>query len=227
MKIRIKFTKTGVLKFVGHLDLLRMFQKAFRRASIPIAYSQGFNPHQQISIGAPLPIGVTSEGEYMDIQLSGPITPADAMDALNQTLPEEIRITNWIELDDQAKSSMAILQGGAYKIKCYKWNLTFEETLEKLEAFMEKDEIIITKISKKKEKEMDIREGILKLEYLPDEDTFYMLLATGSQFNVKPEFVLEAFSKFVGSEYDPYNFNFHRVELYTYSNDELIPLDQI
>ena len=67
MKIRIKFRKYGIMKFIGHLDIMRYFQKAMRRAEVEISYSQGFSPHQIMSFASPLGIGLTSEGEYMDI----------------------------------------------------------------------------------------------------------------------------------------------------------------
>ena len=68
MKLRIKFSKHGVLKFIGHLDVMRYFQKAIRRAGIDICYSSGFSPHQVMSFAAPLGVGLESNGEYMDIE---------------------------------------------------------------------------------------------------------------------------------------------------------------
>ena len=69
MKVRIEFSKTGSMKFIGHLDVMRYFQKAIRRSGIDVSYSQGFNPHQLISFAAPLGVGLTSDGEYMDMQV--------------------------------------------------------------------------------------------------------------------------------------------------------------
>ena len=69
MKIRIKFAKTGVMKFVGHLDVMRYFQKAIRRAELPIAYSEGFSPHMLLSFASPLGVGISSTGEYFDMVL--------------------------------------------------------------------------------------------------------------------------------------------------------------
>ena len=66
-RIRISFSRGEKVKYISHLDLMRLWERALRRASIPIAYSQGFSPHPKISIAAPLPIGVTSDGEFMDI----------------------------------------------------------------------------------------------------------------------------------------------------------------
>jgi len=70
MKLRIKFSKQGPVKFVGHLDVMRYFQKAMRRAGIDIKYSEGFSPHQIMSFAAPLGVGLTSNGEYMDIEVN-------------------------------------------------------------------------------------------------------------------------------------------------------------
>ena len=69
MKVRIKFSKNGPVKFIGHLDVMRYFQKAIRRAEVDIAYSKGFSPHQIMSFAAPLGVGQTSESEYFDIEL--------------------------------------------------------------------------------------------------------------------------------------------------------------
>ena len=66
---RIRYSKTGILKFIGHLDMLRTFQRAFRRASVPLEYSKGFNPHPLVSFAYPLGLGMTSEDEYADITL--------------------------------------------------------------------------------------------------------------------------------------------------------------
>jgi len=70
IKIRIKFRKYGVMRFIGHLDIMRYFQKAMRRAEIDICYSEGFSPHQIMSFAAPLGVGITSDGEYLDIEVN-------------------------------------------------------------------------------------------------------------------------------------------------------------
>ena len=68
MKVRMRFTKTGSLKFIGHLDCMRFFQKALRRAKMDVAYSKGYSPHQLMSFASPLGVGVTSDGEYIDVE---------------------------------------------------------------------------------------------------------------------------------------------------------------
>ena len=69
MKVRIKFAKSGAMRFIGHLDVMRFFQKAIRRAGIDVAYSEGFSPHQIMSFAAPLGVGLSSNGEYLDLEV--------------------------------------------------------------------------------------------------------------------------------------------------------------
>ena len=79
LKARIKFRKYGCMKFIGHLDVLRFFQKAIRRADIDICYSEGYSPHMIMSFASPLGLGLESDGEYMDIRINGSISSKEAV----------------------------------------------------------------------------------------------------------------------------------------------------
>ena len=101
MKIRIKFAKYGTMKYIGHLDMMRFFQKAIRRAGIDVKYSEGFSPHQIMSFAAPLGVGIESTGEYMDIEVLS-MTSAEAMkQALNQVMVEGVEILSVSVLPDK------------------------------------------------------------------------------------------------------------------------------
>ena len=91
MKVRIKFRKYGVLKFIGHLDVMRFFQKMMRRAEIPIAFTGGYSPHMIMSFASPLGIGLTSDGEYVDIELTELIDSETAVRRMNAVTAEGIR----------------------------------------------------------------------------------------------------------------------------------------
>ena len=86
-RIRITFARSDDMKFITHLDMMRFWERALRRANIPIAYSEGFSPHAQISLAAPLAVGVTSEAELMDVYLAKPMTPRDLLRDLTKELP--------------------------------------------------------------------------------------------------------------------------------------------
>lgn len=92
LKLRIKYTKLGSLRFIGHLDIMRFFQKAIRRAKLDVSYSKGFSPHQMISFAAPMPLGMTSEGEYFDGEFESVTTTEDMMARLNAMMPPEIQV---------------------------------------------------------------------------------------------------------------------------------------
>ena len=90
MKIRIKFRKYGEMKFIGHLDMMRYFQKAMRRAGIDIRYSEGFSPHMIMSFASPLGVGLTSDGEYLDIEVGEPLSSREAAARLNEVMADGV-----------------------------------------------------------------------------------------------------------------------------------------
>ena len=94
MKIEAAFSKTGDMRFISHLDLMRLFQRALRRANLPVAMTQGFSPHLKISIKRALKLGVESTDETLTVQSSGSIDGAIFTELLNSNLPEGIRIIN-------------------------------------------------------------------------------------------------------------------------------------
>ena len=103
MKIRIKFRKQGAVKFVGHLDIMRYFQKVMRRADVDIRYSEGFSPHQIMSFAAPLGVGLTSNGEYVDIEVNSTESSQEMVSRINAANVEGITVTSYRKLPDSAK----------------------------------------------------------------------------------------------------------------------------
>ena len=91
-RIKIKYRKGEAVKYISHRDLMRAFQRAARRAGLPVIYSQGFNPHMKISWGNALKVGAVSEAEYAEIQVEGWVKPADLMQQLNAQLPQGLEI---------------------------------------------------------------------------------------------------------------------------------------
>ena len=98
MMIRFKFTRGPELKYISHLDLLRVFERSVKRSRIPVAYSQGFNPRQKIVFGLPMSIGLTSDCEYADIELAEDIIPDDFIKAMNEGLPKGVRVVEAVHM---------------------------------------------------------------------------------------------------------------------------------
>lgn len=228
MKVRIKFIKHGPVKFIGHLDIMRYFQKAIRRAEIDIKYSEGFSPHQVMSFAAPLGVGLTSNGEYMDIEVNSMTDAKTMMDQLNAVMVEGISVTDCHVLDERAKNAMSLVAAADY-------TLTFREGKEPadlegffqgLSEFMKQSEILITKKTKKGEKEVDIKAGIYELSV--DGERIFMKVSSGSADNLKPELVMEAYYQFLGLTLPEFAFHIQREEVYGNTGDDenpnLVPL---
>lgn len=224
LKLRIKYQKTGVLRFIGHLDVMRFYQKAIRRAKLDVAYSQGFSPHQIISFAAPMPLGMTSEGEYFDGEFNSVTSTEDMMQRLNATMPEGMGVLDIVLLPDDAKNSMSIVSASDYYI--YKNAEATEDIAlklkERLNEFASLDKIMILKKTKSKEEMSDIKPLIYDIK--PYKDGIYMLLASGSKDNLKPELVIEAMCSQFDIAYNRYDFMIHRLETYMGEIDDLKPL---
>lgn len=118
MKIRIKFAKTGVMKFVGHLDVMRYFQKAIRRAELPIAYSEGFSPHMLLSFASPLGVGISSTGEYFDMVLAEDMKTDEIVKRLNATMVEGMEVLSARHVPDgKASKAMSLVAGADYLVQ--------------------------------------------------------------------------------------------------------------
>lgn len=222
MKIRIKFRKTGIMKFIGHLDVMRYFQKAIRRADVEICYSGGFSPHQIMSFAAPLGVGITSNGEYVDIEVHSTGTTAEMLERLNAVMAEGFEIAEYKLLPDTAANAMSSVAAADY-------TLTFrpgyepeeesaEEWFKKLTAFFDQPQVMVLKKTKKGEKEMDLKPLIYDLGVIAGNDAaqaqFFMKISTGSASNIKPELLLDAYYEALGKERSPFAFMVQREEVY-------------
>ncbi len=227
MNIRIKFGKYGVMKFIGHLDMMRYFQKAIRRAGIDIAYSGGYSPHQIMSFAAPLGVGITSSGEYFDISVNSTRSSRASIDALNSAMAEGVTILEYKKLPDTAKTSMSLVAAADYHVSMKPEYGTFFSSQEELqrkveEFFIGQPQILITKQAKKSQMELDLKQFIYGMEAVGLEHGAYALflrLCTGSSNNIKPELALETFCQFCGLTYQPFQFQTHRLEVYAKSDE--------
>ena len=211
MKARIKFSKKGNVKFVGHLDLMRFFQKAIKRADLDIAYSEGFSPHQIMSFASPLGVGVTSDGEYADIELNSALDSKTMVEKLNAQMVDGLEIKSIKKLSDKEKNAMSVVTAADYLVNIKNEKFTIED-LNKLKDFVSQDNIFIIKKSKKKEVETDIKSMIYEAEL--KDNKIFLKLKTGSVSNLKPELFMKAFSRFLNKEFDGFSIEINRIELY-------------
>ena len=223
MKVRIKFSKEGPMKFIGHLDVMRYFQKAIRRAGIDIAYSAGFSPHQIMSFAAPLSVGFESQGEYFDIEMNSFTHEKDVKNRLNAVMAEGIEVLEVYVLPDQEGNAMASVAAASYLVSFRESVILPADWKKQLISFYEQEHIPVVKKTKKGEKEMDLKEGIFHLEI--QDDSVYLLVDAGSGSNVKPGFVLETFFNSIGISLPDFGLMVRRLETYKRNNSgALVPL---
>lgn len=223
LKLRIKFKKFGHLKFIGHLDTMRYFQKLIRRSEIDIKYSEGFSPHQIMSFAFPLGVGMLSVAEYVDIECNSITSTADVKEALNKHSVEGFEIVNVIVLPDNAKNAMASVGFADYSIEFrdgFKPNFDLADAINKF--YNEQSTIIVTKETKKSTKEVDLKEGIKALS--TSDGKIFMKLTASSGNNIKPELVIKSLYDFMGEDYDELYYEITRLELY---DENLVPLDYL
>lgn len=230
MKIRAKFTKVEDLKYISHLDLMRLFQRSFRRANIPVKYSEGFNPHPQFSLATALALGVSSDGEYMDVELDSQMEPEEFVKNMNEVLPNGIKILKAVTSDDK-NSIVSLIRWSAYIIGFTpKEAMTSEQIRDGISDFLNKEELILTKEKKKGKnttvKQHNVRNRIKELFLLSNENDTIILkttLMTGSQGNIKPEEVVELLKEYTNIKLEEGSLRIHRLELFI-ERDEVISL---
>ena len=220
MKIRIKFRKWGSMKFIGHLDMMRYFQKVMRRADVDIRYSEGFSPHQIMSFAAPLGVGITSDGEYLDIEVHSTKSSSEMINDLNATMVDGVDIVGYVALPDNAKPAMSIVAAADYMLSYkegYDTPFTVAEWIEKVnELFTSKDTFTIIKKTKKSEREVDLKPLVYAFNVIEDDGkpAFYINVSTGSVDNIKPELLLSSIYEKLGLEYNESAIAIHRKDVY-------------
>jgi len=226
LKVRLKFTKLGDVRFISHLDLLRTFERALRRAEIPVAFTQGFNPHPQITFAHPLSLGMTSEGEYVDLILGRDFSLKNLKERLNHVFPQGIKVIDVVKVTDD-RSVMSLVDAAMYEL-CISVDegLKEDEVKEKLRKVLAKEKIVVLKKSKSKEELTDIRPFIYDISFKKLEgNTLYLttLLATGSRKNINPEVLLQYLrNDFIS--FDPDFVKIHRIEIFSEKNGCFVPL---
>ena len=225
MRTRLKFTKQGYIKFVGHLDTIRMFQRAIRVARLPISYSQGFNPHAKVFFALPLSVGVGSCGEYMDMITDTEINVEEAVTTLNTILPEGIKVIEASVIKEGTPSLMSLVAAADYRITFEKNQLTPEQ-VEGAKQILDAPELVVLKKGKKKTKEVDIKPLIYQVHIQEEEEiVFEVRIAAGSMENLNVDLLLQSLLQV---DLEGMAYRVERQELYARTEEgDLKPLSEI
>ena len=231
MKLRVKFRKFGAVRYIGHLDVMRFFQKAIRRAGIDVRYTEGFSPHQVMTFAAPLGVGLESNGEYMDIEVLSMESTAWVKDALNHASVPGIEVIDVKLLPDSAGNAMASVYSAEYTVRFREERRPDVDFEQVLDAFLRREEILITKVTKKGTREVNLKPGIYMIDWNSQKEEFHMILDASSAGNIKPIQVLEAMIAPYGRQLAENALQITREEVYTNIGTEdrpiAVPLGEI
>jgi len=166
MRIQITFSKQGALRYISHLDLHRLWERATRRAELPLAYSQGFHPQPKMNIAAALPLGFSSRCEVLDMRLEQDISLDGLAEKLNATMPTGIRVLQIKQADERAPALQTQVISAEYNVRLTE-TIDVSELKRKVDSVMESESIIRIR----REKEYDLRPLIEELMILESNDT--------------------------------------------------------
>lgn len=226
VQIRIKYAKTNAGRFLSHLDLMRAWERSIRRSGLPLAFSQGFNPHPKISFGSALSVGVTSNGEYMDMELTEAVELTQLKERLTQNLPPALMLLDAQEITQKTEALMAVIDRARYQLSAQLTETISETHLAQLLSdFWTQDVINVLRFKKnsRNKREVNIRPSIFALTAKMDGDCLQleMLVQTGSTGNVRPDEVVLGLMS-VGLPIVNEIMTIHREGLYVAKDNDLV-----
>lgn len=217
MKILCKFTKLGYLKFISHLDLVDLFQRTLFQNKVDVKFSEGFNPHPRMSIAYPLPLGIESNSEYMEIYLNSRIDLKDFLIKMNERLPAGIKIVEAMYDDDESISNKVKSVVYAFKLLNTFFdknkNVDIAKELDKINSM---DIVEIERKRKKGKRRIFVKENAkeyLKRLELKD-DAIYAYIKMCENGSLKPALIFDILNNYTNINMDELDIDLERIGLY-------------
>jgi len=199
-KYILEFKKKGLIKYTSHLDMLRLFKRAFKTAGIPIEYSQGFNPHPKMGFAQPLSLGFTSEAEYLEFNTTDSLRKEIVLGNLRERMPSGIILSSIIESEDKRTLASRVVSAKYRAVLPLNYIQRADDIKEKLREFLAQNQIIAQKREKKTKKyvDKDIKNQIRGIEVEDFDGRLALLLDVdaGSASNINPEIVVQSLATF-------------------------------
>ena len=192
-RLRMRFAKGEPLKYISHLDLARTWERVFRRAGLPLAYSQGFNPRPRFQIAAALPVGVTGRAEYLDLWLAGSMAPGDMLSRLRPTLPPGLEVLDIGEVELRAPALQSQMRAAIYRA-VVKSQEPVEAVRTRVQALLEQPTLMRQRHHKGKLRTYDLRPLVQSVTVEPGQAGTHVLtmrLQASPEGAGRPDAVLE------------------------------------
>jgi radical SAM-linked protein len=188
-RLRIRFSRQEEIKFISHLDLMRCWERAMRRAAVPLAYSEGFSPHPRISLAAPLALGVTSEAELMDVNVTRWVSPHWFSDGVSRQLPDGLKVVTVFPVSATLPSLQSAVRLAEYRVEVeHRMSRTDAETA--IERLLSLDELPWSHMRDTGERKYDLRslvEDVWVIDWLAASGVLGMTLTCDSRGSGRPE----------------------------------------
>ncbi len=177
---------------MSHLDLMHTWERVIRRSQLPLGFSQGFNPHPKMNFASACAVGTTSDGEYMDIELTRDMPLEEVKEALDRAMPPAFEVTQMKVVEGKVPSLMSIMERASYRLRLeFVDDVTQEQLDTAIEEFFKREEITVFRYKKnsKDKKPVNIRPGVfeIRMEAEGKYAVLHILVQTGNDFNVRPE----------------------------------------
>jgi radical SAM-linked protein len=198
---RLRFSKGKRLKYISHLDLARTWERAFRRAGLPVAHSQGFNPRPRLQIAAALPVGVTGRAEYLDVWLTEAVAPEDLKARLQSCLPPGLEVLNVEETELRAPALQSQMRAAEYRALVRNQEPT-EAVCSRVQALLDAPSILRQRHHKGKLQTYDLRPLIQTVTVEPGQEGEHVLtmhLQASPEGAGRPDEVLKALGLWLAS----------------------------
>jgi radical SAM-linked protein len=182
-RYRVVFAKNGDIRFIGHLDMQQLLERALRRSGLPLRYSQGFSPKVRLNLASALPLGFTSSAEMMDFWLEEHMEPSLIQQQLNSALPTGIRILSVTEVPNDLPSLQASLKAAEYKVN-FKAGVDVSAVCANLEELLNEPNLIVTR----RNKQFDLKPLVEALQW--EEDKLYLRLSNRPEASARPDELL-------------------------------------
>lgn len=216
MRMALEFAKKDAAAFISHLDLQRAFSRAIRRSGMPVKLSEGFNPHYTVSFASALALGLPSECECVEMQLTKQVSTDEFLQAMNEALPPGLAAKRAVRLRDEAPKLMAALAEAEYIAELVDADLTAVDAA--LRDIMGSEAVMVLRNVKGMQKETNIRPMITMMAL--SGSTLVMQLWAGSTGSLRPDVLLDEIKRRAGS----FDYSVKRTALFTFANSLPQPL---